>query len=312
MGHGWHVVLGAGPLGLAVAGWLTRQGRLVRLACRSGPAGLPGVECVKMDASDADGVRRLCEAAEVLYFCARPPAGSPETLVLMVQGLVAGLSRAGCRLVYADTFLAYGPVEGPYAEGMPHRPIGPEGRARAAAAAHVLETHRLERLGVDVVRAADFFGPGVTGGWLGERVFVPAMRGGSIYLPAAPEARHGFAYVNDFARTMVGIGGEAGSFGQVWHVPPLMPLSNRELMGKIVELAGTEASCHFIPGWLEALYCVLSKSGRSGRESAFLRDRPVVVESVRLTDRFGFEATPIDEAIERTLDWYRARMKGGK
>ncbi|MEZ5275692.1 MAG: NAD-dependent epimerase/dehydratase family protein [Opitutaceae bacterium] len=313
MNNPWHVVLGGGPLGMGVADRLIRQGRPVRVATLSSDPDLPGAECVHLDASDADRVHRICADAAVLYFCASPPGDAPDELVLMVQGVTAGLARAGCRLVYAESLLACGPCDPHFQETGRHHPVGPEGRARAAAVAHIMESHRMGRLGVDVVRSSDFFGPKVTRGYLGERVFGPAIRGGSILLRGDPEARHDFSYVDDFARAMVGIGGEAGAFGRIWHTPPVVPSrTNREMIDRIIELAGSGATRHFLPEWLASLEAGLSRQARRHQESAFLRNQPVVVQATRLKMRFGFTATPTDEAIGATIEWYGKQWPGRK
>ena len=302
-----HVVLGGGPLGLAVVRRLIDQGRPVRLVTRSTRASIPGVETVNLDASDAGKLQKACWDASVLYFCARPPHGSPELLVPLVQGVTLGVARAGCRLVYADNLLAYGRVSGPVREGLPHRPLGPKGRARAAAVDHVLEAHRFERIGADVVCASDFYGPGVTCALLGDRVFRPATEGGIINLLGDVDAPHSFTYLEDFARAIVVIAGEAGSFGQIWHVPEAETLTTRGMVERIITAAGGRASCRIAPKWLEEVMGVFSRPIRELRETAFQRNGPWVVGASRLQERFGFQPTPIEEAITATVGWYRLR-----
>jgi len=73
----WHVVLGGGPLGLAVVRRLIDQGRPVRLATQTTRPTIPGVETVNLDASDAGKLQKVCRDASILYFCASPPYGSP-------------------------------------------------------------------------------------------------------------------------------------------------------------------------------------------------------------------------------------------
>lgn len=304
----WHVVLGGGPLGLAVVRRLIDQGRPVRLATRSTRSTIPGVETVNLDASDAGKLQKVCRDASVLYFCASPPYGSPELLVPLVQGVTQGVARAGCRLVYADNLYAYGQVVGPVSEGLPHQPVGPKGRARAAAVDHVLEAHRLERIGADVVSASDFYGPGVTFALLGDRVFRPAIDGGTINLLGNADAPHSYTYIEDFARAIVVIAGEAGSFGQIWHVPEAETLTTRNMVERIISEAGGEASYRVAPKWLEAVLGVFSKPVRELRETAYQRDGPWVVQANRLRERFGFQPTSIVEAIAATVRWYRQRF----
>jgi nucleoside-diphosphate-sugar epimerase len=69
-----HVVLGTGPLGLAVARLLAGRGERVRAVSRSGRADLPeDVEVVTADVAEAAEVGRACDGAAVVYHCANPP-----------------------------------------------------------------------------------------------------------------------------------------------------------------------------------------------------------------------------------------------
>ncbi len=68
-----HVVIGAGPLGRAVAEHALQTGDMVRLITRSGKASMPGAESVAADLMDAGAARAACEGAHVVYQCAARP-----------------------------------------------------------------------------------------------------------------------------------------------------------------------------------------------------------------------------------------------
>jgi nucleoside-diphosphate-sugar epimerase len=195
--------------------------------------------------------------------------------VPLVQGVTEGVARAGCRLVYADNLYAYGRVSGPVREDLPHRPVGPKGRARAAAMEHVLEAHRLERIGADVICVSDFYGPGVTFAFLGERVFGPAVVGKMINLLGDPELPHSYTFILDFARAMVVVASEEGSFGQIWHVPEAETLTTREMVERIITAAGGTASYRVAPNWMEWVLGVFSRLIRELRETAYKRNESV-------------------------------------
>jgi nucleoside-diphosphate-sugar epimerase len=173
---------------------------------------------------------------------------------------------------------------------------------------HVLEAHRLGRIGADVVSASDFYGPGVTFALLGDRVFRPAIDGATINLLGNVDAPHSYTYVEDFSRALVVIAGEAGSFGQIWHVPEAETLTTRSMVERIISEAGGGASYRVAPKWWEAVLGLFSKPVRELRETAYQRDGPWVVQADRLRERFGFQPTSIVEAIAATVRWYRLRF----
>ncbi|HYV00747.1 MAG TPA: hypothetical protein VEM93_00155 [Actinomycetota bacterium] len=77
-----HVVLGTGPLGLAVAGHLAARGDRVRAVSRAGRADLPdGVEVVGANAAEAADATRACDGAAVVYHCANPPTRSGRSSI---------------------------------------------------------------------------------------------------------------------------------------------------------------------------------------------------------------------------------------
>jgi len=69
-----HVVVGTGPLGMAVMRTLVARGETVRMVNRSGKAKVPaGVSVVAADVYELDRAREACRGAAVVYQCAKPP-----------------------------------------------------------------------------------------------------------------------------------------------------------------------------------------------------------------------------------------------
>ena len=76
-----------------------------------------------------------------------------------MDGVIAGASAAGARVVYADNLYGYGPVDGPLTEDLPPRASGPNGRVRAVLAERLLEAHTAGTVQATIGRAADYYGP---------------------------------------------------------------------------------------------------------------------------------------------------------
>ena len=107
----FHVVLGTGPLGLAVARHLGARGDRVRAVHRRGHADLPhGVEVVSADVAVAAEAARACQGAAIVYHCANPPyAKWPEIHPPLMDAIIKAATSAGARLVFGDNLYAYGP-----------------------------------------------------------------------------------------------------------------------------------------------------------------------------------------------------------
>jgi nucleoside-diphosphate-sugar epimerase len=91
-----NVVLGAaGGTGSAVVRELAARGLPVRTVTRHGASDAPeGVEQLAADVGTADGARRACEGASVVYHCAQPPYTKwPELFPPMTQAVIDGADR---------------------------------------------------------------------------------------------------------------------------------------------------------------------------------------------------------------------------
>ena len=101
-----YVVLGAaGGTGSSVVRELAARGLRVRAVTRAGTADVPeGVEQVAADVSTADGARRACKGAAVVYHCAQPDYRQwPELFPPLTQAVLDGAADADAKLVSRTT-----------------------------------------------------------------------------------------------------------------------------------------------------------------------------------------------------------------
>ena len=235
-----HVVLGAGPLGLAVARHLAARGDRVRAAVRGGRADLPeGVEVVGADLNVEADTRRACEGAAVVYHCANPPyARWADLHPPLMDAVIEGAAAAGARLVFGDNLYAYGAVHGPLTEDLPYLARGPNGRTRAQIAETLLRAHGSGRIRATIGRASDFFGPYVHLSSVGDRVFAQAIKGKAAQVLGDPDVPHTVTYIEDFGRALVTLGEHDEALGEVWHVPNAETVTMRRFVQLAFESAG--------------------------------------------------------------------------
>jgi nucleoside-diphosphate-sugar epimerase len=305
---GLHVVVGAsGGTGRVVVRELRAAGRRVRAVNRSGR--LPdaaGVEVVAADAGDAAQMRRVCAGAAVVYHCVNPPfLRWRELFPATVDGVLAGAAAAGAVVVFADDTWMYGRVTAPMTEETPHRPVSAKGVLRAWLAERVLAAHHRGDVRTVIGRAGELYGPAVES-VLGRNLFGAALAGrtarwfGRLDQPLTP------AFIDDFGRGLVTLAAHPEAYGAVWHVPHPEPTTGGAFVDAIFAAAGTRSrvTAHG-PATVRALGLV-SPVVREGAEMLYQFAMPFVVDGTRFQDAFGAKATPIDEAVRATLDWYRA------
>ncbi|WP_274918542.1 NAD-dependent epimerase/dehydratase family protein [Streptomyces sp. WZ-12] len=306
-----YVVIGFGPAGAATARLLVERGHSVRVVTASGRAAEPGIEHLALDASDAARLTEAVRGATAIFSCAAPvlPRWATDWPPL-ASALCAAAEAAGAALVMLGNLYGYGPVDRPLTEELPLAATGPKGRARAAVWEQAQALHEQGRIKAVEVRASDFFGPGVTdGGHLAARVMPRLLRGKPVSTLGDPNAPHGWTYLPDVARALVEIAGEERAWGRAWHVPTAPALSVREMVDRLAARAetGPVAVRPLSPAVL-GLAGLFSPLIRELRETRYQFDRPFVVDASAYEAEFTVRATPIDEQISATVDWWRARL----
>ncbi len=303
-----HVVLGAsGALGSAVLRQLLDSDVSIRAVNRSGRLDAPSqVEVVRGDGADTASMRRVCEGAAVVFHCINVPYDDwPRQFPPVTAAIIEGAASAGAKLVFGDNLYMYGPVRGHLTEDLEHAASGHKGLTRSAMANAVIDAHRAGMLRTTIGRAPDFFGPGVRISVLGERVFRAALAGGTADMLGDVDQPHTFTFIDDFARALVTLSERDEALGQVWHVPSAETVTTRRMLEMIFAEAGTPLRFRAAPRWLVSLIGLVNPIMRELKEVLYSFDEPFVVDHTKFARAFGAAPTPHDEAIRRTLDWFR-------
>ncbi|MEK6225848.1 MAG: NAD-dependent epimerase/dehydratase family protein [Chloroflexota bacterium] len=225
---GLSVILGTGPLGLAIARQLSSRGRRFRVVSRTAVTSLPaGAEFLAANVADPAEARLACAGAAVVYHCASPPYQLwPKLHPPLMAAIIEGASAAHAKLIFGDNLYAYGPVDGPVTEDLPYRATGPNGRTRAQIATTLISAHNEGRVRAAIGRGSDFFGPHARQSLVADGVFARAVAGKPAQLLGNPDLPHSVTYIDDFGRALVILGEREDALGGVWHVPnaPAVPL----------------------------------------------------------------------------------------
>lgn len=302
-----NVVLGTGPLGLAVARYLAGRGGRVRVVNRSGRADVPGgVEVSAADVAEASEAKRACDGAAVVFHCANPPyARWPELHPPLMESIIEGASSAGAKLIFGDNLYAYGPVDGPITEDLPHRAQGPNGRTRALISEALMAAHEAGRVRAAIGRGSDFFGPHARESTVGDRVFARALTGKPAQVLGDPDVPHTVTYIDDFARALVTLGERDEALGRVWHVPNDETVTMRRFVEMVFSEVGGPPRLRVAPRWGLALAGLFNPTIRAVREQLYQSERPWIVDSSRFEGAFGWRATRLREAIGSTVAWFQ-------
>lgn len=304
-----HVVIGAGPLGIATAEAIAAAGTAVTLLSRSGaqPDGVP-IPSVACDVLDPTALSAALSNVSVVYQCAQPAYTRwREEFEILQRAILRGAQRAGARVIIADNLYAYGAVDGPIGETTPMQPNSTKGAVRQRMTAEALDVFARDGLRLAIARGSDFFGPRVLGSALGDRVWEPMIAGRTARAAGNIDLPHTYTFIRDFGRAMQVLGATADGDGTVWHVPNVPAVSTRELLrlaepllGRPIKVAGTSRSMMRVAG-------LFVPEARESVEMMYEFEKPFIVSSARFTERFGVAATPLRDAVAETVQWFQVQ-----
>ncbi|MGB2908572.1 MAG: NAD-dependent epimerase/dehydratase family protein [Candidatus Aminicenantaceae bacterium] len=307
-----HVIFGAGPVGLAVMDELLARGKQVRMVTRSGRAEVPdGVEIEAGDAADLEVSERACQGAAVVYSCCSPPYDKwPELFPPLQNGIIVGAVHAGAKLVSMENLYMYGQTRGkPVAEDLNCDALTRKGMIRARMAEELMSAHQSGRIRVVIARASDFFGPRALNAAMGDRVFYPALAGKKVQVLGNPDLLHTMTFVPDIARALVLIAEKDEALGKAWHIPSPETVTTREFIERVFADAGKKPRIQSVPRFMVKIMGAFLPVMRELNEMLYLWEEPFVVDHSKFEVAFGFKATPLDEAITQTVEWFRTHPK---
>jgi nucleoside-diphosphate-sugar epimerase len=297
------VVVGAGPVGSAIARLLADREDQVRLVTRSGSGPEhPGIDRQKADATDPEALARLTDGASVLYHCAQPAYHRWLTeFPPLSAAILRAAEKTGAVLISAGNLYGYGLVTGPITENLPVRPNSRKGRVRAGLWAAQLAAHTAGQVRTAEVRGSDYLGAGA------QTIFtimvLPAvLKGRRALAPADLDAPHSWTYTGDMARTMIAVGADESAWGRAWHAPTPPPVPVRTLAARAAQLAGAvPARIGRMPAPLLRLAAFVSPGAREIPEMRYQFDRPFVLDSTAAQQAFNLAPVSTDQALSETI-----------
>lgn len=308
-----HVIFGTGAVGIALAKNLLTKGQSVRMISRSGGRDIPdGVDLITGDANDREFAKKAVANGRVVYFAAMPPYTKwAELFPTLQDSVLKAAGTNGAKFIAVENLYAYGDVQGAtLTEDLPSLATGKKGRTRAQMTRSLLQAHREGKVQVAIARASDFFGPHALVSQMGERVFYPAVAGGKAQFLNGIDQPHAYTYIGDFAATLAILGEREEALGEIWHVPNAQTVTTREFVDMVYEEAGTgPAKFSIMPGLMTNILSLFNKDVKELKEVRFEYEHPHVVDDTKMRSAFGLEPTPLKDAIEETVDWYKANPK---
>ena len=175
-------------------------------------------------------------------------------------------------------------------------------------ARELLAAHDAGRVEVAIGRASDYFGPrGGAQSNLGDRVFPAALAGKTATVLGDPDQPHSYTYIPDIGEGLAVLGEHPDAPGQVWHLPnDPDPRTTRQLVDIAYRHAGQSGGrLRTLPPLMLRAIGLINPTMRELVEMQYQFDEPFIVDSSKIANKLGVQATPLEQALAQTLAEYR-------
>lgn len=305
-----HLIVGAGPVGSSTAIRLADLGHRVTVLSRSGNGPThPGIDLVSGDANDVDTLTRHLDGSGALVNAANPEYHRwPQDWPPLHQAMCAAAERSGSLLVVMDNLYAFGAgAPMPMREDSPMHPTGHKGAVRAEMAASLMEAHAAGRLRAALVRASDFYGPGVRNSAFGDRVVPNVIAGKKVGMLGSLDVPHSVSYMPDIASTIVAVITQPKAAGQTWLVPNAPAVTQKEMVEAFARAAGTKVKVSALPRIAITVGGIAVPMIREVKETWYQFAEPFITDSTRTENELGVRATSIEDGAAATVAWWRSQ-----
>ncbi|WP_207432323.1 NAD(P)H-binding protein [Sabulibacter ruber] len=316
------LVLGAtGAIGYAVTKELLEQNFSVTVLARN-PArarqlfgDAPGLQIVSGDATRKEEVLAVAQGKQLVVHAVNYPYHQWEEFMKPVtQNIIEAASAAGATLLFPGNVYSYGNTSRPIKETDVPAPDTRKGQLRLHLEQLLEKLAQNGNLRVVNVRLPDFWGPNVTNAGFAP-IFEGALQGNAMPWLVDADIPHQMAYTPDAARFMVAAA--LSSFPTAYtvlnyasHTVPSM----RSWLTQIAEVAAVTPKVRVYPKMLFKVLGWFQPMMRELEEMLYLFENSILLDdSLRKTMFPNLKETPMQEAIQTTLDWFTEnRLKSGK
>lgn len=299
---GRHVVLGAGPVGSAMANDLLERGESVTVVTRSG-GGPEGADRVRADVADAKALSAITDGADVIYNALNPADYNawPTIWPPLAASIITAAERSGAVVAVVDNLYPFGPVDVPMSAALPDRPSSVKGMIRMKMWQDLLAAADAGRIGGAVaVRGSDYVGAGPS--LVSLLVYSRAAEGKRAFVPGDLDAPHTWTNPGDAGRLLVKAALEPSAHGRYWMVPSPPAISIRELAACAGEIAGwPPVRVNQLPAAVMRVAGLFNSMAKATLEMAYQFQRPFLLDTSETDARFGDAYTPLDESLRQNL-----------
>lgn len=310
-------ILGAtGHIGRPLAKELRNYTDQIRLVSRNPKAINEGDQLHPADLNEREAVLKAVAGSSIVYLTVGLPYRDKvweKRWVPLIENVIDACEQADAKLVFFDNVYMYAPedIDG-MTEATPFQPATFKGKIRAEVAQRILDAHSQGRIQAVIARAADFYGPQCSNSVIHDTVIVAASKGKTMRWLYDKKQPHNFTYTLDAAKATAQLGNDPSAYGQTWHLPSSPAFTGEEWMQKVwnsPSRARKQSSTALnrapksatLASWLVVLLGFFIPEMKALHKMRYQYQKPYRLDDRAFVKKYGWEATPVEEAISVIL-----------
>jgi len=297
------LVLGAaGRLGYVAAEAFRDAGWQVKGLVRPGRAGAVPRKVDAIEAVTRDEAVAAAQGCEVVLNALNPAITEwRKNALSLAYGAIAAAEGSGATLLFPGSVWNYGRgMPRVLDESTPMQPTTRKGGMRVEIEQRIHEA--CDRgMRVIILRAGDFFGGG-SGSWF-DLVIAKDIGRGRLTYPGPPDVEHAWAYLPDYAKTLVLLAEQRARFAPFETFGfPGDAVTGREFIGTIEAVTKSKFTLRPMSWWFLKTIGQLMALGRELSELEYLWRVPHRISGDKLKAAIGeIPHTPLPQAIAASL-----------
>jgi nucleoside-diphosphate-sugar epimerase len=298
---------GGGAIGNSLAQALTAYTPGIRIVSRTPKKVNDDDETFSADLTNEAAVSKAVEGAEVAYLIAGLPyklSVWQEQWPMIMQNVVNACKQHKVKLVFFDNVYLYDEkTVGHLTEDAPINPPSKKGKVRAAIAQMIMDEVKKGTLTAMIVRAADFYGPGINTSVLQETVYKSFKKGKAAVWMGNRSKIHSYTYTPDAAKATALLGNTPDAFNQVWHLPTSdEKLTGNDWISLFAENMHVKNKAMTVPKFMVQVMGLFNPLMKEMVEMMYQNNQDYYFDSTKFKRRFpDFNVTPYKEGVKEII-----------
>ena len=300
-------ILGStGVIGTEVAKNLVQFTDRIRLVSRDPKPVNPNDEPITADLTDARQVVNAVRGSKIVYLTAGLKYDYrvwQAQWPLIMQNVLDACRKENAKLVFFDNVYAYGKVNGWMTEETPYLTETRKGEVRAEIAEMLMEETRRGNLQAMIVRAADFYGPGVKNSFFNMMVVETLKQGKKAQWMVSDKFKHSLTYTPDAGKATALLGNTPSAYNQIWHLPAdKNALTGKEYINLVASALKIIPKTTVLSKWMIWMAGLTNGIIRETVEMLYQYDSDYLFDSSKFDNAFSFKTTTYEEGIKAAVE----------